>query len=1253
MQNYPAVTVTATDANSVVATSSAFSWTIGATIVLTTSAQASVVNVALNPALQLSATGGAGSPYTYSLVGTTLPSGLSLSSAGLVTGTPTAVGTYTVQVKVFDKGGKSFGTGSFTWTIGYPPLVASSPGNQVSTLNTAISPQVQLTASGGSGNYAWSGTLPAGLSLSTGGLIAGTPTATGTSAVTLTVRDTTTGNTQTVSFSWAIVAKPTITAPAAQTDTIGDVVSLALASTCPNSPCTFASTTLPTGLSVNSSGLISGTVAGTVRTYATTVTITDADGASVTSASFNWTVFAKPTITTPADQTDTIGSTVTLAVTNTCTNTPCSFTMTGAPSGLSISATTGVISGTVTGAAQTYSNVVVTVTDADGASASTAAFIWTIVISPSVTAPANQSDTTGTTVNLALTKTCPNAPCSYTLNNGPGGLSITSAGVITGIISGTAGTYTPVTITITDSDGLSATSTSFSWQVFARPTVTAPAAQTDTIGDVVSLALAKTCANAPCTFALANAPTGLSISNSGVITGTVAAPAQTYSNVLVTITDADSATASASFVWTVFAKPTITAPANQTDTVGGPVSVTLTKSCPNSPCTYTLNNGPTGLSVTAAGVITGTVGGSAPQTYSTVSVTVTDADGATATTSNFTWQVFAKPTITAPVAQTDTIGDTVSLALTKTCTNAPCTYTLNNGPTGLSISSAGVITGTVGGSATTYSAVSVTVTDSDTSSATSATFTWTVFAKPTITAPANQTNLIGEAVSLTLTKSCTNAPCAYVLNSGPSGLSVTSAGVVTGTVTGTAQVYSSVSVSVTDADGATATSATFTWTIQAAITLTTGPQAATTSDSVNVTLAATGGAGAPYTYSVVSNSLPAGLTLSSAGVVTGTPTTPGTYTTQVKIFDKSGTHFGTGSFTWTITYPPLAASNPGNQTATLNTALSPQIQLSASGGSGNYAWTGTLPAGITLTTGGLISGTPTATGSTAVTLTVRDTTTGSTKAISFTFAVVAKPTITAPATQTSSVGSSVSLQLTTTCPNSPCTYAFNTKAPSGLTISSTGLITGTITSAAGSYTLITVTVTDNDGAVVTSGTFTWTVNSGPTITSPGNQTSSRGDVVSLDMSTLASGGTPAYTYSATGLPTWLHISATTGKITGTAPNANSTTTGIKVTITDTKGATATTAAFTWNVTDLAWSVPDTISTPLGTNMSGYQASTYVSGGATGTKTYSAANIPTGLTISSSGAVTGTTSARGTFHVVLTVVDSVGASVSADVTWTVT
>jgi hypothetical protein len=89
--------------------------------------------------------------------------------------------------------GGSGGTGSVTVT---------NPGSRTGTVGTATS--LQLTASGGTAPYTWSATgLPAGLSISSSGLISGTPTTAGSYSVTATARDAT-GATGSATFAWTI-----------------------------------------------------------------------------------------------------------------------------------------------------------------------------------------------------------------------------------------------------------------------------------------------------------------------------------------------------------------------------------------------------------------------------------------------------------------------------------------------------------------------------------------------------------------------------------------------------------------------------------------------------------------------------------------------------------------------------------------------------------------------------------------------------------------------------------------------------------------------------------------------------------------------------------------------------------------------------------------------------------------------------------------------------------------------------------------
>jgi len=143
-----------------------------------------VQGVAITP-VTLTASGGAGGPYTFSATG--LPAGLSMSASGTISGTPTVSGTFSYTVTVTDKDGN---TGTATCSVNVSPPPAVNCVSITAVQGKAITP-VTLTASGGAGApYTFTATgLPAGLVMSTGGTISGTPTVTGTFSYTVTVTD--------------------------------------------------------------------------------------------------------------------------------------------------------------------------------------------------------------------------------------------------------------------------------------------------------------------------------------------------------------------------------------------------------------------------------------------------------------------------------------------------------------------------------------------------------------------------------------------------------------------------------------------------------------------------------------------------------------------------------------------------------------------------------------------------------------------------------------------------------------------------------------------------------------------------------------------------------------------------------------------------------------------------------------------------------------------------------------------------------
>ena len=142
------------------------------------------------------------------------------------------------------------------------------------------------------------------------------------------------------------------------------------------------------------------------------------------------------------------------------------------------------------------------------------------------------------------------------------------------------------------------------------------------------------------------------------------------------------------------------------------------------------------------------------------------------------------------------------------------------------------------------------------------------------------------------------------------------------------------------------------------------------------------GAPAPFTWTIISGSLPPGLTFqttstSTSAEITGTPTTLGTYNFTVQVEDSSDA-IVTQALSIVINRPPpLSVATGSLQAGTVGSTYSQTLQ--ASSGIQPYTWTLTggtlLPPGLSLSSSGVISGTPIATGTTSFTVQVTDSST--------------------------------------------------------------------------------------------------------------------------------------------------------------------------------------------------------------------------------------------------------------------------------------
>lgn len=159
------------------------------------------------------ATGGI-SPYSWAVTAGSLPPGLSLSASGAILGTPTAAGTFTFTVTVTDSESPTPSTASAALSITInAALEIITPAPSLPGCLTGASYNQTLQASGGISPYTWalsSGTLPPGLTLSSNGQLAGTPTTAGSFTFTVAVMDSEMPSpaTQTATFTIVIAAAP-------------------------------------------------------------------------------------------------------------------------------------------------------------------------------------------------------------------------------------------------------------------------------------------------------------------------------------------------------------------------------------------------------------------------------------------------------------------------------------------------------------------------------------------------------------------------------------------------------------------------------------------------------------------------------------------------------------------------------------------------------------------------------------------------------------------------------------------------------------------------------------------------------------------------------------------------------------------------------------------------------------------------------------------------------------------------------------
>ena len=291
-----------------------------------------------------------------------------------------------------------------------------------------------------------------------------------------------------------------------------------------------------------------------------------------------------------------VGTALTFTISATSAN-PLTYSLTGAPSGMAVS-TTGVVSW-ATPVAGTYS---VTAAVKDTVTGLTGQAVYTVTIAaataPVITA-ATINGTVGTALSFTVSATSSN-PLTYSLTGAPSGMAISTAGVVSWATP-LAGSY-PVTVVVKDSKtGLSSQAV----YTVVIAVATAPKVSTANISGQVGVALSFTVtatSSNPLTYSLTGAPSGMSISTTGVVSW--ASPiAGTYSVTVVAKDTKTGLTGQGVYTVTVVASGlTITAPA-MTGVAGKAISGSITISAPGATgISLSISNVPLGMTFSMSGL---------------------------------------------------------------------------------------------------------------------------------------------------------------------------------------------------------------------------------------------------------------------------------------------------------------------------------------------------------------------------------------------------------------------------------------------------------------------------------------------------------------------------------------------------------------------------------------------------------------------------------------------------------------------------
>ena len=940
---------------------------------------------------------------TYTLL--VAPTNASISAGGVITWTPNEAqgpGTNTFTTKVADNGSPSLSdTNTFTvvvYEVNVAPVLPAQTNRVIAELtlltvtNTATDSDIPTNALA----YALV-QAPTNAAIDANGVITWTPTeAQGPSTNTFTtvVTDTnvfavnaqslTATNTFTVVVNEVNVAPVLFLPPNTNINELVAYTANATAtdSDIPTNTLTFALVSGPANLTVSSAGVINWIPAEDQGPGTNTVTIkvTDSNPQAVNATSFsttnNYTIIVKevdvaPVLTLPPNT--NINEQVAWSASATATDADVptntlTFALVSGPSGLTVS-TAGVINwNPLENQGPSTNTVTISVTDTNPIAVNSTSFSVTnsfqiivseVNVAPVLTLPPNTNINEQVAFAATATATDADVPTNtltFALVSGPSGLTVSSGGVINWTPSESQGPSTnTVTISVTDTNPVAVNATSLSvtnnFQIIVSEVNLAPVlpGQTNlTINEGVTLTVTNTASDADIptnalTYSLLAAPGAATISTNGVITWVTTEADGPGTNTFTTkVIDNGSPNLSATNTFTVTVNevnvaPTLPSQSDVTLNEGATLNVTNTASdsdIPANALTYSLLVAPGAATISTNGIITWLTTESDGPGTNTFKTKVTD-NGSPALSATNTFTVIVNEVNVAPVLTlppNTNINEQVAWSATATATDADIpanalTFALVSGPSGLTVSTAGVINwNPLENQGPGTNTVTIKVTDTNAIAVNTTSFSVTnsfqIIVSEVNLAPAlpGQTNLvINEGVTLTVTNTAsdTDVPTnalTYSLLVAPGAAVISTSGVITW-ITGEADGPSTNTFTTKVLDnGSPSLSATNTFTVVvnevnvAPVVGTLTNRTVNPGQTISFTATATDADLPTNTLTFALVTPPAGATINGGGLFNWRPTVAQANTTntvKVKVTDNGSPNLsGTNSFT--VIVNPLA-----------------------------------------------------------------------------------------------------------------------------------------------------------------------------------------------------------------------------------------------------------------------------------------------------------------------------------------------------------